>query len=177
LHLLANPLPPGRNLLEAGRRQTVGGTTASWGTNQTALAMPQWLRLVRSADTFTGYRSTNGADWIVFANTTQTLPSVLQVGLAVTAHTNSTTLVATGLFSNFTISGSRPTITDPGFAGNQFGVSFATDPGVTYRVEYSESLTAPNWNQLDTVVGDGTVKTVFDPNPGPPSRFYRIRIE
>jgi fibronectin type 3 domain-containing protein len=174
LHLLANPLPPGRNLLEAGRRLAVGGTTSSWGTNQTALAMPQWIRMVRNADTFTGYRSSNGVDWIVFANTTQTLPSLLHVGLAVTAHTNSATLVATGLFSNFSIQ-SKPTITGFGFAGAEFGLSFATDVGVTYRVEYSPSLTAPAWNVLDTIVGDGTVRTVVDTSPGPPSRFYRIR--
>jgi uncharacterized repeat protein (TIGR01451 family) len=104
LHLLANPLPPGRNLAEAGRRQTVNGTTASWGTNQTALAMPQWLRLVRSGNAFSGYRSSNGVDWIIFATTTQTLPSTLELGLAVTSHTNSATLFSTGKFSNFTIS-------------------------------------------------------------------------
>jgi fibronectin type 3 domain-containing protein len=177
LHLLANPLPPGRNLLEAGRRQTVGGTSSSWGTNQTALAMPQWIRMVRSADTFTGYRSTNGTDWIVFANTTQVLPSTLQVGLAVTAHTNSTSLVATGLFSNFSIRTKPRIIPGSGFTGGDFGISFATDPGITYRVEYSVSLTAPTWNLLDTVVGDGTVKTVVDASPAPPSRFYRIRTD
>jgi len=104
LHLLANPLPPGRNLAEAGRRTTVNGTTASWGTNQTALAMPQWLRLIRSGNTFTGYRSSNGIDWIVFANTTQTLPAALELGLAVTSHTNSATLFSTGRFSNFSVS-------------------------------------------------------------------------
>jgi fibronectin type 3 domain-containing protein len=177
LHLLANPLPPGRNLLEAGRRQTVGGTTSSWGTNQTALAMPQWIRLVRAANTFTGYRSTNGTDWIVFANTTQTLPSTLQVGLAVTAHTNSTSLVTTGLFSNFSIRTKPRIIPGSGFAGGEFGVSFATDAGTTYRVEYSVSLDAPNWTLLDTVLGDGSVKTVVDPSPGPPRRFYRIRTD
>ena len=104
LHLLANPLPPGRNLAEAGRRTAVDGTTASWGTNQTALAMPQWLRLVRSGNTFTGYRSPNGVDWVLFASTTQTLPAGLELGLAVTSHTNSATHFTTGQFSNFSVS-------------------------------------------------------------------------
>ena len=104
LHLLANPLPPGRNLAEAGRRTAVDGATASWGTNQTALTMPQWLRLVRSGNTFTGYRSPNGVDWVLFANTTQTLPAGLELGLAVTSHTNSATHFTTGQFSNFSVS-------------------------------------------------------------------------
>lgn len=105
LHLLANPLPPGRNLAEAGRRQTVNGSTTSWGTNQTTLNIPHWLRLVRAGNTFTGYRSSNGVDWIVFANTTQAAaPATMLLGLGVTSHTNSGTLYTTGKFSNFSIS-------------------------------------------------------------------------
>lgn len=105
LHLLANPLPPGRNLAEAGRRQTVNGTTTSWGTNQSNLNIPHWLRLVRAGNTFTGYRSSNGVDWIVFANTTQAAaPATMLLGLGVTSHTNSASHYTTGKFSNFTIS-------------------------------------------------------------------------
>lgn len=176
LHLLANPLPPGRNLLEAGRRQTVDGASSNWGTNQTALAMPQWLRLVRSANTFTGYRSSNGVDWIVFANTTQALPSTLQLGLAVSAHTNSPTLVTTGQFSNFTIR-SRPAVTSFGFAGEDFGISFNTDAGAMYRVEYTESLSTPVWNLVARITGNGTTRTVVDSGPLPPRRFYRVQAE
>ena len=301
LHLLANPLPPGRNLAEAGRRTTVNGTTASWGTNQTALAMPQWLRLIRSGNTFTGYRSSNGVDWIVFANTTQTLPAALELGLAVTSHTNSATLFSTGRFSNFSISqpladlgitmtdapdpvgvggnityslgvnnagpdtanivtvsdplpvgvtfvsasssqgtcthtagtvtcnvgtlaaggsasitivvtttaagalnntatvtsgavdsntannsasvstsvATRPTVGMSAYGpGSGFTAGFSTEPGNNYIIEYNDNLNNPaGWTFLNSVPGDGTVKPISDPNTGPSSRFYRIRIE
>lgn len=299
LHLFANPLPPGRNLLEAGRRTTVGGNTSSWGTNQPNFNAPQWLRLTRTGNAFAGYRSTNGTDWIIFATTTQTLPSTLQLGLAVTAHTNSTSLVSTGRFSNFTVAqpladvsitmtdapdpvavGSNLTysitvnnagpdsadgvlVTDPlptgvtfvsatssqgacanaagtvtctvgtmasgasvnitivvrptaagtlnntatvgsgavdGDAANNsasvstvvparprlasltysgtsgFGASFDTESGLTYFVEYKNNLNDPTWTLLDTIAGDGTTRTINDPEVRA-HRFYRVRIE
>ncbi|MCI0748087.1 MAG: PA14 domain-containing protein [Verrucomicrobia subdivision 3 bacterium] len=181
VHLLANPLPPGRNLVEAGRRTTLGGTTANWGTNVTALNIPRWLRLTRTGNNFAGYVSVNGADWNVFATGTQTLPQTLLVGMAASAHTNST-LVTTGQFSNFSIiqGAAQPTIGGLNYSsagGGSFTGSFATEPGVMYRVEYKNTLADVNWQLLTTVVGDGTTKPFNDPAPLPPTRFYRIKIE
>jgi len=56
-----------------------------------------------------------------------------------------------------------------------FSAQFQTVNGVNYRIEYTDSLNAPiTWNLLTTVVGDGTVKTISDPGPLPPMRYYRI---
>jgi uncharacterized repeat protein (TIGR01451 family) len=69
-----------------------------------------------------------------------------------------------------------PIITDPVYAGGHFGFSVATSTGVNYRVEYTDSLSDPDWVTLTTFTGDGTVKPVVDPTPNPNQRFYRTLI-
>jgi len=58
--------------------------------------------------------------------------------------------------------------------GNNFLLSFQTEPGKTYTVQYANSLPASSWQNLTTVTGDGTVKTVTNAAPGVPERFYRL---
>jgi hypothetical protein len=54
-----------------------------------------------------------------------------------------------------------------------FGFSFATDPGPTYQVLYTDSLSPANWILLTNVVGDGSVWTMVDTNKTS-NRFYRV---
>ncbi len=63
----------------------------------------------------------------------------------------------------------------PKKVGNDFSISFETEPGQSYIVEYTDSLLNPNWQLLPTENGDGTVKTVTDSAPGVPNRYYRVR--
>jgi len=63
----------------------------------------------------------------------------------------------------------------PTKVGNNFNISFDTEPGQTYIVEYTDSLLNPNWQLLPTQTGDGKVKTVTDTAPGIPNRYYRVR--
>ncbi len=63
----------------------------------------------------------------------------------------------------------------PKKVGNDFSISFETEPGQSYIVEYTDSLTEPNWQVLPTQTGDGTVKSVTDSAPGVPNRYYRVR--
>ena len=60
-------------------------------------------------------------------------------------------------------------------SGGSFTLSFETTAGKTYIVEYTDSLSAPNWQPLPNVSGDGTVKTVTNPVAGGGQRYYRIR--
>jgi hypothetical protein len=57
--------------------------------------------------------------------------------------------------------------------------SFMTAPGSSYVIEYKNALDDPAWQTLQTIPGDGTVKTFEDPVPQPPpsQRFYRVRIQ
>jgi regulation of enolase protein 1 (concanavalin A-like superfamily) len=55
-------------------RSTTAGTSGS---------LPMWLKVRRTGNQFTTYRSTNGTDWLQVAQQTVTMGSTVRVGLAV----------------------------------------------------------------------------------------------
>jgi hypothetical protein len=65
-----------------------------------------WLRLMRMGNTFVGHCSTNGTDWEYVWFTTVDMPSQLEVGLAVTAHSYG--LLSTGRFDNVSVGNLTP---------------------------------------------------------------------
>ena len=62
----------------------------------------------------------------------------------------------------------------PAKVGTNFMVSVQTEPGKTYTVQYVDSLTTLNWQNLPNIIGDGTVKTVTNSASGVTQRFYRL---
>ena len=56
-----------------------------------------------------------------------------------------------------------------------FTFSFATVSGQNYTVEYKDSLSASNWTSLQTLSGDGSVKSVTNFITASPQRFYRVK--
>ena len=83
---------PGKGL--AFQRRTVAGgisTNTSGGTG----TAPQWVRLTRAGDTFTAYRSSDGATWTLVGSDTIAMASTIYVGLALNGHSNSTLATAT----------------------------------------------------------------------------------
>ena len=102
-HLNVNPPAPGRNQYEFAQRLTTGGASTTVAPNFTPAGIPDaWLRLTRADTAFTGFRSTNGTDWVALGTTNQVFGPTMLVGLGVTAHTNGG-LIATGTFSGLTI--------------------------------------------------------------------------
>ncbi len=81
-------------------RTTASGTTTQ-NTNNDGAAAPYWVRLVRSGNTFTGYRSTNGSTWTQVASVNITMNTSVQIGLAVSSHADGT--LSTATFSNVTV--------------------------------------------------------------------------
>jgi hypothetical protein len=69
-----------------------------------------------------------------------------------------------------------PTVTLGGGKTPQFSVAVPTATGRAYVLEATISLTAPNWQAVTQVDGDGSVATLIDPNITAPQRFYRVRI-
>ncbi len=68
-----------------------------------------------------------------------------------------------------------PVITAVSVTGGVVSLSFATQPGFAYRVEYSETLNT--WLPLgNAIAGDGSVKTVQD-TPAAGKRFYRVALQ
>jgi len=98
-------------------RSTTGGASAN---NSTAgFTAPYWIRLVRSGNTFTGYRSSNGVSWTQQGTATAiSMASTVYVGLAVTAHNSSS--LCTAVFDNVTLPG-WPNWTVPPVPGNLSG--------------------------------------------------------
>lgn len=83
-------------------RSSTGGSSVN--NNTSGFNAPYWVRLVRSGNTFTGYRSPDGVNWTQQGSpTTFSMGSTVYVGLAVTAHNNSALCQAT--FDNVTLPG------------------------------------------------------------------------
>ena len=88
-------------------------------------------------------------------------------------------LAAVPSSSRFSIQGGfwiwpAPIIFVPVKAGNNFILSFQSEPGKTYTVQYVDSLSSLNWQNLPIVAGDGTAKTVTNFAPNVTQRFYRL---
>ena len=75
--------------------------------------------------------------------------------------------------SRFTVGGAELRLLGPERIGSQFRWSFATQAGQTYDVEYKDDLNTTNWQVLQTISGDGTVKS-FTVSATGAARFYRV---
>jgi hypothetical protein len=60
---------------------------------------PEWLRLTRAGNTFTGFASEDGASWRPLGSITVGMGASVLVGLPVTSHDNAT--LATAVFDGF----------------------------------------------------------------------------
>ncbi|HMC28502.1 MAG TPA: fibronectin type III domain-containing protein, partial [Verrucomicrobiae bacterium] len=113
-------------------RGTTGGNSDYLGGG--TVAIPQWVKLVRSGNTFSGYRSADGVNWTLIGSTTIALPSTLYVGLAVTSHHDGTLCTAT--FDNVTH-------TSSGGGGGTSGVP--TAPTGLTATPYSSTEVLLSW--------------------------------
>jgi regulation of enolase protein 1 (concanavalin A-like superfamily) len=85
-------------------RTSAGGSTSDHqlsGSNA-----PLWLRIVRSANTFTGWQSDDGLTWTSTHTVTAAMTSALLLGLAVTSHKND--LLNTAAFDQVSITALPP---------------------------------------------------------------------
>jgi hypothetical protein len=88
-------------------------------------------------------------------------------------------LAAVPSSSRFSIQGGfwiwpSPTIFAPTKVGNNFIVSFQTEPGKTYTVQYTDTLAPPNWQNLPGIAGNGAVESVTNSAPNVAQRYYRL---
>ncbi len=145
------------------RSQTAGSSSGI----SAAGAAPYWVRLVRSGNTVTSYRSSNGSSWSQIGSATVPMSRNAFVGLALTAHNNMQ--LATATFDNVTISSAPPppptllaslpawravTLTWSGPPeANSFNVKRSRTPAGTYEV-IAIGVTANSYT--DTGLDDGT---------------------
>jgi len=65
------------------------------------------------------------------------------------------------------------TLLNPTVSGSSFNFSFATQSGVSYGVQFTDSLSPINWQTLTNFTGKGTTMSVSDTLTGV-QRFYRV---
>lgn len=70
--------------------RTAAGTQAQMSGQDWGVGAPQWVRLVRTGNTITAYTSSDRTNWKPQGTATIALPDEAYVGLAVTAHNNTT---------------------------------------------------------------------------------------
>jgi hypothetical protein len=74
---------------------------ASVSTSGGTGTAPEWVRLVRSGDTFSAYVSADGNSWSFVGSDTIPMGQQVYAGLAVTSHT--VTAASRGVFDNVTV--------------------------------------------------------------------------
>ncbi|MGC9451648.1 MAG: Ig-like domain-containing protein [Oceanipulchritudo sp.] len=62
--------------------------------------VPVWLKLVKSGNLITGYRSSDGINWIEVGNRVLDMPDPVYMGLCITSHNDGAISTATGTFAN-----------------------------------------------------------------------------
>jgi hypothetical protein len=68
-----------------------------------------------------------------------------------------------------------PIVFAPAKTATNFIFSFQTESGETYTPQYASSLSGSiNWQNLQSVTGDGTVKSVTNSMQGAAQLFYRL---
>jgi uncharacterized repeat protein (TIGR01451 family) len=77
-----------------------GTGNASGNYNLTGMAAPYWVKIVRSGNTFTSYRSPTGTNWVSLGSQTITMGANVYIGLGVTSHNDGVLCPAT--FDNVT---------------------------------------------------------------------------
>lgn len=159
-------ITPGNGAAFQYRSSTNGNST---NNNVTGYTAPYWVRITRSGNTFTGYRSSNGTTWTqVGSPVTLPMNSTVYVGLAVTSHSSGN--LCTSIFSNVSVTPAdttSPTVTINQAAGQ-------ADPThsspINFTVVFSEpvsdfatgdvTLSGTAGATTATVTGSGTTYNV-----------------
>ncbi|HWY29935.1 MAG TPA: hypothetical protein VNX46_04230, partial [Candidatus Acidoferrum sp.] len=74
------------------------------------------------------------------------------------------------------VAANSPNIAATSRSGNVTGFSVQTTAALTNIVEFTPTLSPPNWQNVGTIVGDGTLKPFLITNTSP-TGFYRVRFE
>jgi regulation of enolase protein 1 (concanavalin A-like superfamily) len=96
-HALVNLRPSG-GIEFLTRSSSSGATVLSGSTSQ---APPTWLKLVRTGNSIVASVSANGSTWSVVGTVSISMPSTVQIGLAVTSHT--TAQLNSSIFDNVAV--------------------------------------------------------------------------
>jgi hypothetical protein len=88
--------------------------------------------------------------------------------------------VAGGYYFSVALLGEGPPVCGfvlgaPVRVGEGWALSFPTQQGRVYALEYVDGLGRANWQALPLAVGAGDLLSLTDPTPTSAQRFYRVR--
>src|ERR1017187_5135213 len=89
-------------------RSSTGGNGTSSGTTNIGGALPEWLKLNRTGNVFTGSVSPDGTNWTVLNSVSITMNSTLLVGFAICSRNNG--FLDTATFDNVSVTGLWPAL-------------------------------------------------------------------
>jgi hypothetical protein len=67
------------------------------------------------------------------------------------------------------------TILNPTVTASRFALSFVSEPGRSYTIQFATGIIPPDWTSLTNLLGNGTIVTVEDRTASGSPRFYRVR--
>ena len=151
--------------------------------------------LTNSSGTTLNWTASNSQNWVSLSATDGSLPPETSTTVAASinasaenltagSYTDSISFVNTTTGNGNTIRSVNLTvnstdlpplyITNAATHGNDFVLSFNTQTGRDYTVEYADSLPPPAWTSLVTLPGNGALVTVTNHEVGSAQRYYRV---
>lgn len=162
------------------RSSTGGNGSSSGSTNVAGSTLPQWLKLNRTGNIFTGAVSPDGTNWTIINSRPITMSNTILVGFAVCSRNNG--YLDTATFENVSVTGvwpltvsQTPVPITSAVVGNVLQLSWpATHLG--WRLEaQTNSLTTGISTNWFTVSGSATTNQIFLPiNSANGSVFLRL---
>jgi hypothetical protein len=133
-------------------RSSTDGSGTSSGTTNIGGVLPEWLKLNRTGNVFTGYVSPDGMNWTVLNSVSITMSNTLLVGFAVCSRNNG--WLDTGVFDNVSVTGFWPAL--PGTPTDLLAV-----PGDSSAfLNWSASTNATGYNLKRANASTGPFATV-----------------
>ena len=137
-------------------RTSKGGSASN--NNSGSFTAPYWVRLVRSGNVITGYRSADGLNWTAQGSATIFMGTAVDIGLEVCSHNNS--LRNTSTFDNVMVSqpsvGAAASASPPAISGTSASLSvLGSDPAGESNLMYT-------W--VATSVPTGAARPTFSAN-------------
>ncbi|MDB6110083.1 MAG: hypothetical protein JWR69_1833, partial [Pedosphaera sp.] len=160
------------------RRLTTGGLSTDNTIGYTTIFPPYWIKLVRSNNTFTGYASSNGTNWVLAGTDTVAMATNAYIGLAVTAHNN--TVINTSTLDNIQVISAATNsalLISPRISTNGvFAMTLTGSPGAKYQIQASTNFV--NWTVLTNLTNSAGGQAQFTETnlAGIRYRFYRALL-
>ena len=158
--------------------RTAAGAATSVVNGPGGIGLPCWVRIVRSGDSFAGYRSADGVTWTRQSASVISMPPVVDIGLAASSGTNA--LLNTSSIDSVLVSPA------PGIVGfSRNGANLVLNgtngfAGYSLRVMSTTNLALPvnQWTAVSTNVltaGGGFVVIVTNAvNSASPPKFFAL---